>query len=409
MTKLTIGLRTLTPLWTGGAEARCDRVHETGILGGLRWWYEAIVRGLGGYACDPASDDDKARQARCLFDAKAYGTVWKETNDPQSAVNAGLEGAVCPACYLFGCTGWRRLFRLEAGPLDTKPLYLLSTVAANKSWFNRIYDTKTGPHQVFYDSQPQPALALLPRGFDADYVQSQLALILRFVDMYAGLGAKLQHGFGQIAIDLPPMLASTTFEAGLQALRAALDARPFRGAEPTVSLPSLDHFFLLDYELDRKALSHFIGAKHSIGESTLDPQNPEYVPIAFDLRTKGDWESRTVGLRRWLEEDPAADNPRWPHDLLCQVMGASAQGGGKLTEEERQGSRIFVSMPYGDGETYRLRWFGFVPPGQDLSDDEPLTVESLIDEIQAYMDQLFEDATLTRTETGSGMLEGGAG
>jgi CRISPR type III-B/RAMP module RAMP protein Cmr1 len=42
---MKIRLKTLTPLWTGGVEAgKVDRVHETGIIGSLRWWYEAIVR-----------------------------------------------------------------------------------------------------------------------------------------------------------------------------------------------------------------------------------------------------------------------------------------------------------------------------------------------------------------------------
>ena len=53
-------LTTLTPLWTGGVSGRCDRLHETGIIGSLRWWYEAVVRGLGGEACDP-------REHKCDF------------------------------------------------------------------------------------------------------------------------------------------------------------------------------------------------------------------------------------------------------------------------------------------------------------------------------------------------------
>ena len=40
---LTVKIRTLTPLWTGGLDGTMDRIHETGIIGSLRWWYEAIV------------------------------------------------------------------------------------------------------------------------------------------------------------------------------------------------------------------------------------------------------------------------------------------------------------------------------------------------------------------------------
>ena len=27
---------------------KVDCIHETGLLGSMRWWYEAMVRGLGG-------------------------------------------------------------------------------------------------------------------------------------------------------------------------------------------------------------------------------------------------------------------------------------------------------------------------------------------------------------------------
>ncbi|MCK4615147.1 MAG: type III-B CRISPR module RAMP protein Cmr1 [Thermoplasmata archaeon] len=47
---MKVKIRTLTPIWTGGVEGKCERLHETGIIGCLHWWYEAIVRGLDGYA-----------------------------------------------------------------------------------------------------------------------------------------------------------------------------------------------------------------------------------------------------------------------------------------------------------------------------------------------------------------------
>lgn len=82
---MEITLKTLTPLWTGGIDQTADRLHETGLIGSLRWWYEALVRGLGGYACDPTSD------SRC----------------------PDKDGKHCAACELFGCTGWARKFRLR--------------------------------------------------------------------------------------------------------------------------------------------------------------------------------------------------------------------------------------------------------------------------------------------------------
>ena len=57
-------LKTLTPLWTGGVEASLmNRIHETGIIGSLRWWYEAILRGMGNDVCNPTADNSAERCA----------------------------------------------------------------------------------------------------------------------------------------------------------------------------------------------------------------------------------------------------------------------------------------------------------------------------------------------------------
>ncbi|MDW7983262.1 MAG: type III-B CRISPR module RAMP protein Cmr1 [Acidobacteriota bacterium] len=72
----------LTDIWTGDAEGRGNRLVPTGLMGSLRWWFEVLVRGLGGKACDPTGS------SRC--------TPLKR----------------CVVCELFGCTGWARKFRL---------------------------------------------------------------------------------------------------------------------------------------------------------------------------------------------------------------------------------------------------------------------------------------------------------
>ncbi|MGQ9631548.1 MAG: type III-B CRISPR module RAMP protein Cmr1 [bacterium] len=96
---LVAKLRTLVPIWTGDVDRRSDLVKETGLVGSLRWWYEALVRGLGGYSCDPTEND------RCTFDDGAYASGGSED---------GLRD-VCPACRLFGCTGWSAKFRFLVG------------------------------------------------------------------------------------------------------------------------------------------------------------------------------------------------------------------------------------------------------------------------------------------------------
>jgi len=102
MEELQLKIKTLTPIWTGGVEpGKMDRIHETGLLGALRWWYEAIVRALGGKACDPS------QREKCTFDAKKYRES-RASDESQRLRDAGL----CDVCQVFGATGWRRRFRV---------------------------------------------------------------------------------------------------------------------------------------------------------------------------------------------------------------------------------------------------------------------------------------------------------
>lgn len=97
----TYELQALTDIWTGTAHVEqqfvrrsnrqelvdvisADRLIPTGLLGSIRWWFEVLVRGLGGAPCDPSSN-----QKACLNEQH------------------------CVVCELFGCTGWARKFRFD--------------------------------------------------------------------------------------------------------------------------------------------------------------------------------------------------------------------------------------------------------------------------------------------------------
>jgi len=58
--------KALTDIWTGDASGEGVRLIPTGLLGSIRWWFEVLVRGLGGKACDPTVDG-----VRCPAQKKA--------------------------------------------------------------------------------------------------------------------------------------------------------------------------------------------------------------------------------------------------------------------------------------------------------------------------------------------------
>ena len=162
---MEVRLRALTPLWTGGVDGEMDRVHETGILGSLRWWYETIVRGLGGNACDPTG------KSKCEYDPK-------DSRPP--------EEQLCPACYVFGTTGWRRRFRLEVEdktvPIWEPPERMLNI---------RPPDRKRG----WYLPPGRMGMLRLQLRGDAKML-SLLAALFLFLERWGTIGAKSQLGYG---------------------------------------------------------------------------------------------------------------------------------------------------------------------------------------------------------------------
>jgi len=82
----------LTDIWTGDIDGKPDRLITTGLLGSIRWWFEVVVRGLEGFACDPS-----AKSKTCQDDKH------------------------CVVCELFGCTGWARKFRFDVLDENDRP------------------------------------------------------------------------------------------------------------------------------------------------------------------------------------------------------------------------------------------------------------------------------------------------
>jgi len=81
---LTWELKAASDLWTGDIDGKSSGLVTTGLLGSIRWWFEVLVRGLGGSACDPSAKGKNCQDRKH-----------------------------CVVCELFGCTGWARKFRFD--------------------------------------------------------------------------------------------------------------------------------------------------------------------------------------------------------------------------------------------------------------------------------------------------------
>lgn len=225
---LEITIKTLTPLWTGGPEGKSDRLHATGLIGSLRWWYEAIVRGLGGHACDPVEQP-------CLYDV----------DQPHNGI--------CLGCQMFGATGWARRFRLiindrtaSAGPTGARQ--------PTGDRFKR--DGKTRPSWYFNGGREGGLeLRIVPTGpdFDPAIIQGTLSLIER----HGGLAAKPQLGYGWIEIASAPSFSVTAF---VDKLRSTAAEQPAANGD----LPSLNTMFFAQLQVPESGLTATLNLKHDL-------------------------------------------------------------------------------------------------------------------------------------------------
>jgi len=342
-------IKTLTPLWTGGVDQTSDRLHETGLIGSLRWWYEALVRGLGGYACDPTSND------RCEYNPK----------DPRPP-----EKQLCAACYLFGCTGWARLFRIQVvrTAIHQEPLHFYTTLDANKRWLGSIFGGEERKNQIDGMTVPFGELRLdfTGRGQDVEYAFAQQAWVLDFAAKYGGLGAKLQHGFGQIALATPLKQYTVNAERNLKERLSE-----FKSGTNNPAHPTRQRFF--SYQRDIPSDHSLLGAILATKPIGTVPSRATYIPCVFDLRYKGDVvEGKQIGFRQWLSSQG------WKEKDIRALMGETKA----RRDEERAASKIYFGMPWKNQQDfYTLRVFGFVPPTLDA--------QKIDAEVEAYLDYLF--------------------
>lgn len=307
---ITFRVKTLTPLWTGGSDGKMDRVHETGIIGSIRWWYEVIARGLGYYVCDPTSDN------RCKLSGKE--------NDGEERISK-----LCPACYLFGTTGWKRMFSLSV-TVDGKqpvrgnePFSQATTNNINKNWLSKIFEKNLYDRDFFGSLE----LRVFPR-CDRNQIEKQLKAVLSIMSNFGSLGAKPQFGYGLFELTDD---AEETKES-LRIINRFLKENCFVKKSDDKKGFSLNNYWKIETEVGK-----------SLPPANLEYLGSEvknsYIPMSFDLRYM---------LRK-------------EYFGKCGSKKATAEIFGR-TKGDKSASKVFVSSFYKEdqkNEKYKLRIWGF--------------------------------------------------
>jgi CRISPR-associated protein Cmr1 len=287
----TIQIKTLTPLWTGDVNRECNEVKETGIIGSLRWWYEALVRGLGGYACDVTSENPKER---C-----DYG------RDKEK---------ICDACKLFGCTGWGRKFKLEAGLANSMDPLNIGTRTGPKG--------KSSPRRIIRGviSKNPLTLTIWPLREITENEWALLNRTLKIIEDYGALGAHSSQGNGVIEI----------LQNSLPGQESGIDIENFKPRD--TYCPNLGDFFFYKFQLE------FMGDIDKLIE-----EKAFWIHQGFDHQFNDDEE-----FRKWKELwNTYHFLPVAPHmrDTIRRFEFDKGKRHAVLGERGR-GSKVFVSHGY---------------------------------------------------------------
>jgi len=317
---MKLEIKTLTPVWTGGVEAgKVDRIHETGVIGSLRWWMEALVRGLGGQVNDPTQNE------RSGFDQKSYDASSKAADERARLREAGL----CDVSQIFGATGWRRRFRLAIQDTTTPDNTVASPIQAERSYTDKKGQKRTP--KWYFPSKPRSGqLAIQIQALAQDFQPEIMAGLIQFVADWAGLGARAQMGFG--------VIEPVNERAETQSLYNWLVATA--GTRLYPHLPSLRNVFLarikhkessrpfteqttfnLKYDL-RRLFAGNEGLRHFIMGTVKDERMAAKIKIS---RPYGDGLVRMWG---WIPEEAASIytgswNRNSAVDAICQHLKAN--------------------------------------------------------------------------------------
>jgi CRISPR-associated protein Cmr1 len=356
---LNITLETVTPIWTGGADRKADRLHATGIMGSLRWWYEALVRGVGGRVC---SADEPCRY------------------DEDEELYQGL----CDVCRIFGATGWARRFKLT---VDKEHLHAKQSLACIIERGNRVFivphngttsrwylpdDPRAGSFILkIVPTLPLNVAKLRTKAESPEYLDiSVIAALIQFIADNASLGAKPQMGLGIVRLK-----DRQRIQPLFNHLERLVDLHDKNGDSVSFAeydeLPSLHTMFFALVETGQ--------------DSDLE---------TFKLKQS---------LRKEFRQFTTSD-------VRHSIMGYAPK---QWEDEDRQGAKIMISYPHDDytmpSGNHTIRLWGWIPGKAGMQPPRKVILGS----IYAFLEQRYGKGSvsdwihfvLNGTQSGKSMLE----
>ena len=231
MNALEYSLRALTPIVTGDAVHRNDKLLGTGLRGSLRYQYW-LIKAMEQWAVDPQA------ALRLAYNKELNPLTEKRDLSSHEKIRVALE-QVGPVVQLFGTTGWRAVFdlRIDTESADNGKTGVAldgSARSGNKAAYRwqavlRFVRNRETP-LLQMPKNDQPAI-MSP--------EEEIQKLMAFVHHHGWLGAAPQNGHGWVRIDPQPGNAVPIAENPFFAARELLLTRSVMHALEV----KLNHYF----------------------------------------------------------------------------------------------------------------------------------------------------------------------
>ena len=357
---MKIRIRTLTPIWTGGVNGKCTKLRETSIIGSLRWWFEAIVRGFGGYACDSVGEVTK----KCELNVEEYKK------------GARPEELVCPVCYVFGTTGWSRRFRLEINQ-SFCAIYQDSLVVSGnrRSWY---YPSGL----VSCDGEFNEIREILPVSITSIHKESEkevdidsiFKVLFTFVSKWGMICGKTAIGYGVVEFEDENGKPIKVEEEDVEAFFNYLELKKNHG-ENAENTPKLNEMFFVKFKIKENCIEKIVErVDENIDEKNDVKQFPKTIykcnRSTENIESAEEFISRLKDYYGFVPSSALIRKElrnrirnKWSNkDKLRHFLMGNIQTARKLQKEDpTRFSAINVSHVYWNGKNWEFRIWGWIP------------------------------------------------
>jgi len=384
---LRINFQTLTPLWTGDANGKCEELKLTGIIGSLRWWFEALVRGMGYYACDSTSDN------KCKVEVKK----------PEDL--SSIHEKICPVCFIFGATGWKSRFSLNIENNNLQKPYngkVVVKLNGGQGWHYEAglmgETTLVFQYKEFYLNENLKFSDVFP---------SIIKILLYLIQEYGMLGAKTSMGYGVVKFEINEKELSINKD-DWDNLKRYLDMFNKNFKKEVRSLPNLKDMFFVRFKINGdlnsilQKLKPFYKLQDGIDEGDIDKwRNSGWVITSPVVRNclrcifRGKYSKKECKLLRncsrnyWWNKRNNQKNKDYNSDKTIDLLNLSEDESKNIrhflmgSTKEPEFSAIQVSHIYSNKGNLEFRIYGWLPDKQPIN--------GKLQDILNLLTQIFKD------------------